>query len=510
MSSVQQGLYHIQSLSLTLEEQEVLLSCLKQAIFTNTGWNNLTLEDTIINFLKQQLENQQSESEQVSVINQDLDSKLQNNITAFNEKIMEQPKTLIKKLNNQEELKQLIGDFNQQKQKELISLCSNLITQKRQELIQQLKNKTKLYQKNNNLFNNLKLRISIFLKKQEIISDFQTLINKKKEESDQLIDHLVKQIQQKKKKVELWQCINNLSDDEQKKLIMAFSKLITKKREKLIQQLEKQEEFSRKGIHYEDELIAKRLTWMTTVQGFMFSALGFSFGKYLTLSFYFIIGFTGIAISVSTWLVLDRAIRSQENYVRMWQELQMKIFDKEYKIIFEKIKAEFKDKNKLKQISANEFNPTGNVVGHAEGYFRFSFLTLGLKLGERINNELNLIDYINQTSFEIPSNLVCKNRRLPSRFRSSFFNWLSPPRFLPFIFGIAWISIIWTACSNNLDKTVNQEAQPTKTIIVNTDSKDKSKTVPIPLDVTVKNNSIPIDIKTTNNQSIPIEVKIKK
>jgi hypothetical protein len=59
---------------------------------------------------------------------------------------------------------------------------------------------------------------------------------------------------------------------------------------------------------------------MTTIHGFLFSALGFSFNKYLSIYFFAIIGVIGITISFSTWIVLRHSIKAIDKYVKKFED----------------------------------------------------------------------------------------------------------------------------------------------------------------------------------------------
>jgi hypothetical protein len=172
-----------------------------------------------------------------------------------------------------------------------------------------------------------------------------------------------------------------------------------------------QARISREGIRHEDELISKRLTWMTTIHGFLFSALGFSFGKSLSIVFFVIIGGMGVLISFSTLLVLRSAIRATNTYIAKWQDVKDSSNPRNQIVTYKSAEPDSKicEKIKLHLCGANPSpNPNGTIIGHVEDK--------GLK--------------------------------------GCLKNFVSPPMFLPIIFGSGWSCIIIFASCGNLDPTI--------------------------------------------------------
>ncbi|UUO14927.1 hypothetical protein [Dolichospermum heterosporum] len=64
------------------------------------------------------------------------------------------------------------------------------------------------------------------------------------------------------------------------------------------------EEFYLRRVMHENDLMNHRMTWFTSLQGLLFAALGFSWGKTENNNLIFILGFLGILTSASSAFVL--------------------------------------------------------------------------------------------------------------------------------------------------------------------------------------------------------------
>lgn len=82
-----------------------------------------------------------------------------------------------------------------------------------------------------------------------------------------------------------------------------------------IKELKKQEKVSREGIKVENLLISNRITWMTTVNGLLFGALGVSIGKSLSFWFFLAIVVIGLFASFSSFFALWCAHKAIEIYL---------------------------------------------------------------------------------------------------------------------------------------------------------------------------------------------------
>jgi hypothetical protein len=82
-----------------------------------------------------------------------------------------------------------------------------------------------------------------------------------------------------------------------------------------IKELKKQEKVSREGIKVENLLISNRITWMTTVNGLLFSTLGFSIGKSLNFWFFLTIVVIGLFASFSSFFALRCANKAIKIYL---------------------------------------------------------------------------------------------------------------------------------------------------------------------------------------------------
>jgi hypothetical protein len=68
--------------------------------------------------------------------------------------------------------------------------------------------------------------------------------------------------------------------------------------------LSDEEEFYLRRIMHENDLMNHRITWFITLQGLLFAALGFSWGKADTKTLIIILGLLGILTSASSAFVL--------------------------------------------------------------------------------------------------------------------------------------------------------------------------------------------------------------
>jgi hypothetical protein len=68
--------------------------------------------------------------------------------------------------------------------------------------------------------------------------------------------------------------------------------------------LSDEEEFYLRRVMHENDLMNHRITWFITLQGLLFAALGFSWGKTDAKNLIIILGFLGILTSTSSALVL--------------------------------------------------------------------------------------------------------------------------------------------------------------------------------------------------------------
>ena len=68
--------------------------------------------------------------------------------------------------------------------------------------------------------------------------------------------------------------------------------------------LSDEEQFCLRRVMHENDLMNHRITWFITLQGLLFAALGFSWGKTGAKNLIIILGFLGILTSASSALVL--------------------------------------------------------------------------------------------------------------------------------------------------------------------------------------------------------------
>ncbi len=266
--------------------------------------------------------------------------------------------------------------------------------------------------------------------------------------------------------------------------------------------IEDQEKISREGIRHEDELISKRLTWMMTVQGFLFSAVGISLANGIPSAFIGILALMGITISISTRFTIYRSHNAIELYIRRWQRLQLEL-------VIDNIEEEqFKRemgiaKGTFIKNHHGKINPNAIIIGYSVGYVNYDNQhQTNQKIEMILNNVSTFIqnkvpkiilifldipptDHINSDCTNINEDFgVEKNRLLlsspeaenqsqqpnspesenqsqqpsspgseklleqirlknaPERTRlDKWVCWLSPPTFLPIVFVAAWVSI---------------------------------------------------------------------
>lgn len=79
-------------------------------------------------------------------------------------------------------------------------------------------------------------------------------------------------------------------------------------------------EIVRSMIRFENELINHRLTWMATLNGLLFTGLGFAWGKSDARGLIFVFAFLGIAVSFLSGVGLFAANRAFRKLYDWWQD----------------------------------------------------------------------------------------------------------------------------------------------------------------------------------------------
>jgi len=71
-------------------------------------------------------------------------------------------------------------------------------------------------------------------------------------------------------------------------------------------------------IRHEDDIVNQRMTWFLTIQGLLFAALAFAWGKGTVLGI--VLGVVGIAICASSYTALNVGPNAVRKLVEWWSE----------------------------------------------------------------------------------------------------------------------------------------------------------------------------------------------
>lgn len=71
-------------------------------------------------------------------------------------------------------------------------------------------------------------------------------------------------------------------------------------------------------IQHEDQVANDRITWLTSIQGLLFAALGFAWDKQDTKILIVVLSFTGIMVAVSAWFSLIISNEARRDLVKWW------------------------------------------------------------------------------------------------------------------------------------------------------------------------------------------------
>ncbi len=204
-----------------------------------------------------------------------------------------------------------------------------------------------------------------------MMSAFESIINSIKQLTPNEQEKLIKLLEQKQNEKKQNEILNRIENYSFKSSILSHFSHMTNQEdyEKRIKRIEDQEKISREGIRHEDELISKRLTWMTTVQGFLFSAVGISLANGIPSVFIVILALMGITISISTRFTIYRSHTAIELYIRRWQRLQLDLLigniEEE---TWEKIKI---TKDDFINKHHGKINPNAIIIGYSVGYVNY-------------------------------------------------------------------------------------------------------------------------------------------
>ncbi|AFY46734.1 hypothetical protein Nos7524_0831 [Nostoc sp. PCC 7524] len=75
----------------------------------------------------------------------------------------------------------------------------------------------------------------------------------------------------------------------------------------------------RSMIEHENNLQNYRLTWLMTIQGLLFTGLGFAWDKKDAMGLVTIFCLVGILVAISTWSALKLSDSALENLVKWWE-----------------------------------------------------------------------------------------------------------------------------------------------------------------------------------------------
>lgn len=79
------------------------------------------------------------------------------------------------------------------------------------------------------------------------------------------------------------------------------------------------EQTIRDMIRHENELMNHRITWLMTLEGLLFTALGFAWGKPDTRGLIFILCALGALVPASSWWILEAAQRALKRLQAWWE-----------------------------------------------------------------------------------------------------------------------------------------------------------------------------------------------
>ena len=83
----------------------------------------------------------------------------------------------------------------------------------------------------------------------------------------------------------------------------------------------------RSMIDKENDMIHHRITWLTTLQGLLFAALGFAWDKPTGTSLLYLLSFLGIAFSVIVLVALVAATNAMNRLIDWWDENKPESYD---------------------------------------------------------------------------------------------------------------------------------------------------------------------------------------
>lgn len=88
-----------------------------------------------------------------------------------------------------------------------------------------------------------------------------------------------------------------------------------------------EEDTIRLMIHRENEYINQRISWLTTIEGLLFTAVGLSWGKPNANSFIWILAILGIIVSLIVFKVLSGATSAMKKFEQLWEKKKPNDYD---------------------------------------------------------------------------------------------------------------------------------------------------------------------------------------
>lgn len=80
----------------------------------------------------------------------------------------------------------------------------------------------------------------------------------------------------------------------------------------------KEAQVVREMIQHENDLINQRITWFGTLQGLLFAALAFAWGKANTSILFFLLAILGILLSASTYYAVQSSLKAIKTLREWW------------------------------------------------------------------------------------------------------------------------------------------------------------------------------------------------